>query len=54
MHKATHAIVSQANPLRTEKKMTQTFGIQGTPIRKALCNTLEWYRTHPQQKEINH
>jgi len=31
-------------------KFEQTFGMQATPIREAIRETVAWYRSHPEKK----
>ena len=32
-------------------KFEQTFGMQATPIREAIQETVAWYRSHPEKKK---
>jgi len=31
-------------------KFEQTFGMQATPVREAIQETVAWYRSHPEKK----
>ena len=32
-------------------KFEKTFGVQATPLREAIKETVAWYKSHPEQKQ---